>query len=1145
MNQNTERIGRGIQYNHTKIEDKHYFAGYLNLAVNNKEEVFSAFKERYNGDFKTKFHKDTIHLISPSDYTMYLDFLKQYLPVVNYLDLSPANIRFERANDKELSRREYFLESFTFLISAIESLRNFYTHYFHKPIEFDQELFDVLDDVLFHVIDHVKKTKKKDDKTKQLLKSSLKQELITLEKLKRAKLQADKAEGKRVDLTETAIKNAVFNDAFYHLLYKDGINRNYEARLDDTLPAENNISISQSGLVFLMGMFLKKKEGEDMRGQITGYKAKVIKDVDKPVDSNNNSLKYMATHWVFSYLGFKGLKRRLTTTFSKETLLIQIVDELSKVPDEVYQSLSPKKQEEFVEDVNQYYKDGLESQSLDNALVVHPVIRKRYEDKFNYFVIRYLDEFRNFDQLRFQIFLGNYVHDRRVKQLNGLDYQTERTTKKAVNVFGKLADLVHIKSDYFVQKEQPDVIGWEEFPHPSYNFVAGNIPIQIRLNRANGDPDKHKAKQGFLGELLNHTFTHADKANVESPDAMLSLNELPGLLYALLNENNKLTEQEIERIYKRKLFARLNVVKNYNPDQQLPSSQITTKLKRSNGNGAVIDVLKLINAISREIEVTDKKLEFIRTKSDEQRNAKPPKRYMFGSREVGQEATWLANDLKRFMPIPVREQWKGYHHSQLQQSLAYYSINRNESIDLLSQFWNFEDKSHAWNQGIKQAFDTTKTFEDLYKKYLSSRKQLLSNYAKQIEGFQDNNGLLKRFIKQQSIWTIFYERLYRIDKTEDQINKLLSHPVAMPRGLFDDKPTFILGEDIHKHPEKYADWYSYAYQQHAYQSFYAMERDCSTLFDQHRVDNESLAKNKKEYTHQQQVDFIKLKQDQKIKKVQMQDLYLNLIVKDLFEKVFGYRVELSLKDYYLTQAERIKREQIALQQSQRVEGDASENIINDSFIWGMTVPYMEGQIEEPKVRLKDLGKFKSLIHSSKAKRILSYNPERTWTKLALENELQLLPSSYEVIRRDQLFSAYQQLEKNILLANEFDGVNHPSKFELKGNPNLKLYITEGILRNRADISSDDIDWIKGLGDSTFESEATINTVDTKPELVQQAFLLIYIRNKFAHNQLLIEPYMSLVQIFLSEEEKQHAQSYSELILSFVRRGIGFFNPSVN
>ena len=47
---NHERIGKGIEYSHQNIDDKHYFGGFFNLAQNNINQVFDEFCVRINGE---------------------------------------------------------------------------------------------------------------------------------------------------------------------------------------------------------------------------------------------------------------------------------------------------------------------------------------------------------------------------------------------------------------------------------------------------------------------------------------------------------------------------------------------------------------------------------------------------------------------------------------------------------------------------------------------------------------------------------------------------------------------------------------------------------------------------------------------------------------------------------------------------------------------------------------------------------------------------------------------------------------------------------------------------------------------------------------------------------------------------------------
>ncbi|MDR6457427.1 hypothetical protein J2786_000520 [Chryseobacterium vietnamense] len=242
-----------------------------------------------------------------------------------------------------------------------------------------------------------------------------------------------------------------------------------------------------------------------------------------------------------------------------------------------------------------------------------------------------------------------------------------------------------------------------------------------------------------------------------------------------------------------------------------------------------------------------------------------------------------------------------------------------------------------------------------------------------------------------------------------------------------------------------------------------------------------------------------IKQDLKIKKIKIQDLFLRLIAENLFQKVFKYSAKLPLSDFYLTQEERMEKENMAALQNVREEGDKSPNIIKDNFIWSKMIPYKKGQIIENAVKLKDIGKLNVLSLDDKVQTLLSYDDAKPWSKIALENEFSIGENSYEVIRREKLFKEIQQFESEILFRSGWDGINHPAQLEDNRNPKFKMYIVNGILRKSAGLYSQGEDiW--------FEYNADFNNLDadvleTKSELVQLAFLVTAIRNKFAHNQL--------------------------------------------
>lgn len=579
------------------------------------------------------------------------------------------------------------------------------------------------------------------------------------------------------------------------------------------------------------------------------------------------------------------------------------------------------------------------------------------------------------------------------------------------------------------------------------------------------------------------------------------------------------------------MIKRFETISNYKKSDNLSTSKITKKLRKSEDGKTQIDTEKLLRAIEKEKEIAEEKLTIFTLNQKEVKDRKSKRKHLFYFNELGKEATWLADDIKRFMPASVKKNWKGHHHSQFQYSIAFYHEKRDEAYNILSQFWDFEDEQYAWNKKLKELFRNHKTFENFYQKYLEWRIDFFKKISIQLNGFTTNEKRLKQFIKQQNIWTLFYERLYIIDKTEIQKDKLLAKPLVFPRGIFDDNPTYIKGESIADSPEMYAEWYQYSFKDHPFQRFYDFKRDYKDLFEK---EHENPSENKYDLTKEEKVNLFIQKHEKKIKKVKTQDLFLKLVTEDVFKKLFNFKHEFQLSDFYLTQKERIEKELNALEQSKRSKGDSSNNIINDNFVWSFPVPYIKGQVNEPSVRIKDIGKFKYFLEESKVKRILEYDPDIKWTKKELENEISLLNGSYEEIRRERLLKSIQSFEKYIL--NKYDSTinNHPPEFEdsRNRNPNFKLYIANGVLKKSNLVTKEDICWLISISDKDYEKSETYELLNQKSELTQKAFLLIYIRNKFAHNQLPTKYlYLEIKKIlgFLRDEKPTH----SEFILLFV------------
>ncbi|MDR6919533.1 type VI-B CRISPR-associated RNA-guided ribonuclease Cas13b [Chryseobacterium sp. 2987] len=1143
------QIGKGIYYDHTTVEDKHFFGGFLNSAKNNIDLFFTAFRFKFEPKLKNLSSSQFLDVCfkkhdSDADFRIKFQFVQKHFPCIQYIEY--------------MGNRDLLKHKFKLLLQAVESLRNFYTHYYHSPLQFSDELYILLDSIFGKMSDDVRQNKMKDDKTRHLLKKNLSEELEIRSQLHVEKLIKLKSEGKNVNLNDKeAIKNGVLNAAFNHLIFKEGTDSkptiSYSSYYYGSDSAENGINISQSGLLFLLSMFLRRKEMEDLKSRVRGFKARIIKSEEEHI----SGLKFMATHWVFSELCFKGIKSKLNADYHEETLLIQIIDELSKVPDELYRSFNQETKAKFIEDINEYIREGKVDKSLIESKIVHPVIRKRYESKFNYFAIRFLDEFVDFPTLRFQVHLGNYVHDRRIKNIEGTGFQTERLVKDRIKVFGRLSTISSLKTKYLKDPGSSADTGWELLPNPSYIFIDNNIPIHLSVDddfekgikefegkRKVDKPEEMKKREGRDKKAkgaITTMIANSKVINPKSPTALLSMNEIPAILYEILVKNTP--AKEIEDKIRQKLTATFDRIRDYDPKNPLPASQISKRL-RNNIDERAINVRKLIELINNEIEQTEKKLVLIfnnRKECHEKIKGKPKRLNVFRNAELGLEATWLANDIKRFMPAVQKKNWKGYQHSQLQQSLAFFEKRPNEARSILQAGWDFTDGSSLWNGWIMNSFAKDNTFDGFYEFYLNGRKKYFSRLADNIVQHSTNTKHLCKFMDQQMPKGLFDNRLYILENLDTEKNKILSKPLIFPRGIFDDKPTFRKGIQVSENPEGFADWYRYGYDtKHKFQKFYSWERNYEELLQEELEKDTSFAKNSPNFSNESQLELLKKKQDLTIKKVKIQDLYLKLIAEFLFNKVFNQPIELSLDDFYLSQKERLKMEEEAALQSQRSKGDNSPNILKENFIWSKTIPvvktipFAEGKIVEPSVKLKDIGKFRAVLDDEKVKSLLSYD-DTEWSKLKIENELMIGAKSYESIRREHLFKEIQYFEKAILEKWPWDGVSHPPEFEVsdsKGNrhPNFKQYIVEGLLRKNSDIGSDELQWLKDCDEDTFK-ELSKDELVQKSEFIQLSFLVVMLRNQFAHNHL---PAKQFYKFIREKYPEISGNTVSELYLGFTK-----------
>ena len=779
--------------------------------------------------------------------------------------------------------------------------------------------------------------------------------------------------------------------------------------------------------------------------------------------NNKYELQKKLARWVYTNSSYKTPRRLYKSDYNQDALLLQMANELNKAPKDLYPYLSDEKKKEFLEDINIYLQENPGNFS-DVSLVSHEVIRKRYEDKFTYFALRFLDDVIDFPNLRFQVNVGKYVHDNRPKNHLATDKITNRILAENVSVFEKLTKVTGAKKAY-IEKLVGYNLGWEEFPHPKYQLKENSIPIWLpdnTLGKPINDKNKDVSKQKLL-EQLNLSGAY------KSPVAYLSIYELPALLYELLVK--KKSPAEVEQTIKQKINqqrAELNKQKSQQNSNIITNKKVVRKIKLLN-NPNKYNWEKIINLLKQELDV--KPLKNIRTSY--KRKPKNPNELSLS--EKGEIATWLSKDIKRFTDPKIRKDWKGHQFSEFQALLSYYDYKK----DLLEKFISKDLRLNKEQFSFK-AFDfNQKTLMGFYQKYMEARHAYIKKILDIAKNKDDNE--IDKFIG------LFSPNRIKIDETvEAYMSKKLQMPFMLPRGVFDNKPTTFKPEQ--KGQIKLADWHAASSDITKAQEFYTYPRYYPTKIDKKgkvqftvKIDPQKALKQQyNRFTDKKLQKFI-YKNEIRIRRTMRNDYYILLMIKKILSNDTEIDTEtlnkISLKEFYLTKAEKLARK----------TSQIDDQIFDQSFILKkrVNINLYNGKIKD-QVSLKEAGKYKKMFHDQKVKMLVNYFPDKVWNIESIENEL----NDYEHVRSKIFFKQIHLLEKKIYLKAQSE--NRLDELLQNNNPNFKKYVSYYFVKNQ-----EDKDWLN----KTYIPKTSFK--DVKDEL-KRPFLMVLIRNKFAHNQL-IEP----------------------------------------
>jgi hypothetical protein len=546
---------------------------------------------------------------------------------------------------------------------------------------------------------------------------------------------------------------------------------------------EQDKKITEKGLAFFICLFLEKKYAYLFLKQLEGFK-----------EGQNNAAR--ATLETYCAYSIKLPRFKIESSSQDSLLYMDMINELKRCPSELYEHLDKKEQARFkikIED------DVIEKG--DNSLDPEATL-KRYDDRFVYFAMRFLDETKAFDKLRFAMDLGNYIFNVYDKEIDG-EMRIRRLNKKLTG-YGRFQDYSLdklyetygdlVKPSHEIEEDYKEKYIVETYPH--YHFDEDNIGIKI-INK----PEQHR-----LFPNLEHC-TVKGSPKTEAPDVWMSQYELMSfVLYSVLNrkkDNENGVEidrstaaqtiviQHYERIkrffkdikdgkdmpfFSNKEDADVWLSKEYKglKISQIPKELSRFLLQKPEPNLAKLAEDKLLSMI----EDTEKRKKRLDKDLDTSERKNKIGRSEHREVKAGVLADFIAEDLMRFQATIKDSEGKpkgkatGLTFQVLQAKIAYYGANKAELKNIFAEC-NLIDapNEHPFLQRTK--YDKHEGIISFYKTYLEKRI-----------------GFLKGCLREKQYDTYFWLHINKAKKrSESDFIKTIAEnyynmPVYFPRGLF-------------------------------------------------------------------------------------------------------------------------------------------------------------------------------------------------------------------------------------------------------------------------------------------------------------------------------------------------------------------------
>ena len=314
----------------------------------------------------------------------------------------------------------------------------------------------------------------------------------------------------------------------------------YKIGGNTTIEKDGNVysTLTGFGLAYFCTIFLTKPQAKQMLSDVALFEKSPY-----PKELNDIIRDMLSIYRIRSPRG-----KKLEGSDTKITLALDMLNELRKCPKELYDVLSPKGQAFFEDEVKR-----------PNERTPEVVKRFRSTDRFPYLAMRYIDETKLFDNIRFHVQLGKLRFKFYSKTcING--EKEIRSWQKEINGFGRIQEIeLKRQTDYkaFIQEAKEksvkiegedidlDLLQFEKDSADSKPYITDskayynihNNRIGLLWNELTTHDKKNDNKEIIVikpGDYLPKLIVSEDKkapVTMPAPMAMLSIHEFPSLIF--------------------------------------------------------------------------------------------------------------------------------------------------------------------------------------------------------------------------------------------------------------------------------------------------------------------------------------------------------------------------------------------------------------------------------------------------------------------------------------------------------------------------------------------------------------------------------------------------------------------------------------